>query len=180
MSTNYHDMELDLATLVCEKSALLLQSPGDRFEKRDAEGDLWLLMKLGCSADKRKAIGDLAQFSSDFAEPGQDVLLTEASHSGAPALYPKGFVHGTDGDYGHDQGEASGDDDEHGGLHGDDGPCAYYPDGGGASPGMPIGPMPPVRNPGVAMGLLLSGTNCAIASTTRALRMSCAARAAPS
>ena len=37
---NYHDKELDLATSAGDKNVLLLQSPGDRFEKRDAEGSL--------------------------------------------------------------------------------------------------------------------------------------------
>ena len=57
MSTNYHDKEMDLATSFCNKDALLLQAAGDRIEKRDAEGVLWLLKPFGDSADKRKKIG---------------------------------------------------------------------------------------------------------------------------
>ena len=62
---------------------LLLQSPGGRFEKRDAENALWLPNSFGDIADKRKAVVDLARmrYSSDLAEPGRDVLLTKASHS---------------------------------------------------------------------------------------------------
>ena len=79
--------------------------------------------------------------SSDFAEPGQAVLLTEASHAGAPAHYPTGFVHGTGCDYGYDQGGGSNDDGEYGGgFHGDDGPFTYYSDGGGAGHYLPVGP----------------------------------------
>ena len=143
MSTNYHDTELDLATTACEKNAPLFQSTGNRFDRRDAEGALWLLKELGDSADKRSAIRDLAlvRYSSDFAEPGQDVLLTGASHSGAPTQYPTCFVHGTGGDYGHDLGNGSYDEGEYGeGLHGDDGPCMCYFDGGDASQGLPVGP----------------------------------------
>ena len=43
------------------------------------------------------------RYTSDFAEPGKEVLLTEAPHSGPPTHYPTGFVHGIGGDYGHDQ-----------------------------------------------------------------------------
>ena len=83
MSSNYHDKELDLATSACDMSALLLQSPGDRFERRHAEDALWLLRGFRGSADRRKTIGDLARtrYSSDLADLGGDVLLTEVSHS---------------------------------------------------------------------------------------------------
>ena len=43
MSSNYHDKELDLATSVCDMNGLLLQSPGDRFEKHHAGDALGLL-----------------------------------------------------------------------------------------------------------------------------------------
>ena len=122
MSTNYHDKELVLATSVYDKGVLLLQSPGDRFEKRDAEGALWLLKKFGDSADKRKTAGDLARMrhSGDSAGPGQDVPLSAASNPGAPTYNPTGFVHGTGGDYGYDQREGSDDENEDGGgIHGD-------------------------------------------------------------
>ena len=61
MSTNCHDKELDLATSVCDKNAILLQPPGDRFEKRDAEEVPWLLKWFGGSVDRRKAIGGLSR-----------------------------------------------------------------------------------------------------------------------
>ena len=104
MSTNHHEKELDLATSVCDKNVLLLQSPGDRFEKRDAEGSFWLLEKSSDSADKRRAIGDLARMrnTSDTAEPGRDVLLTRTSNPTAQMYGPTGFVHGNGGDYGRD------------------------------------------------------------------------------
>ena len=53
MSSNYHAKELDLATSVCDINVLLLQSPGDRFERRHAEDALWLLKRFGGSVDKR-------------------------------------------------------------------------------------------------------------------------------
>ena len=66
------------------------------------------------------------RYTSDFAEPGKEVLLTEAPHSRAPTHGPTGFVHGTGGDCGYDQGGGSDDEDEYGGgLHGDDGPYTY-------------------------------------------------------
>ena len=40
--------------------------------------------------------------TSDSAEPGRDVLLTEASYPTAQTYNPTGFVHGTGGDYGRD------------------------------------------------------------------------------
>ena len=61
MSTNYHDKGLDLATSGCDMSMLLLQSPGDRFEKHHAEDALWLFKRSGDSVDKRRTIGDLAR-----------------------------------------------------------------------------------------------------------------------
>ena len=53
-------------------NGLLLQAPGDRFERHGPEDALWLLKKFGDSADKRKTIGDLARmrFSGDLSEPG--------------------------------------------------------------------------------------------------------------
>ena len=100
MSSNYHDKELDLATSVCDMNVPLLQSPGDRFERHHAEGALFLLKVFGGSVDKRKAIEDLAhkRCSSDPAEPGGRVLLTEAPCPGSADLYPTGSVHGIDGD----------------------------------------------------------------------------------
>ena len=69
MSSKYHDKELDLATSVCDMNGLLLQLPGDRFERHHAEDALWLLKRFGDSANKRKTIGDLARMrcSSDLA-----------------------------------------------------------------------------------------------------------------
>ena len=106
MGTNYHDKELDLATSVCDMNAPLLQSPGHRFEKRDAEEALWLLKKFGDSVNKHSTTGNLARMrnTSDFAEPGREVLLTEATNLTAQMHGPTGFVHGTGGDYGRDQG----------------------------------------------------------------------------
>ena len=46
MSSNYHDKELNLATSVCDMDVLLLQSPGDRFERHHAEEALWLLKRF--------------------------------------------------------------------------------------------------------------------------------------
>ena len=43
MSSNYHDKELVLATLVCDMNGLLLQAPGERFRRRDAEDALGLI-----------------------------------------------------------------------------------------------------------------------------------------
>ena len=51
-------------------NGLLLQAPGDRFGRRDAEGALGLIKRFGDSVDRRKAIGDLARMrrSDDLAE----------------------------------------------------------------------------------------------------------------
>ena len=58
MGLNYRDKELDLATTVCDMNGLLLQAPGGRFGRRDAEGALGLIRRFGGSADRRKTIGD--------------------------------------------------------------------------------------------------------------------------
>ena len=123
--------------------AALATSAFADFEMRDAEDALWLLKKFGDSVDRRRTVRDLArmQYSSALAEPGQDVLLTEASHSGDPTHYPTGFVHWSGGDYVHDQGGGSGDEDEDGmSLLGNDRLHAYYSDGGDASHNLPIEP----------------------------------------
>ena len=88
ISSNYHDKELDHATSMCDMNVLLLQSPGDRFGKHHAEDALWLCKRFGDSVDKRKTIGDLARMrcSSDLAEPGGSVLLTETSRPGSAGL----------------------------------------------------------------------------------------------
>ena len=143
ISTNYHDKELDLATSACDKNFFLLQSPGDRFEKRVAETALWLLKRFGDSADRRKAIGDLARMrnSSDSAGPGREVPLAEASYPWALTYNPTGLVHGTGGDYGNEQGEGYDDGGEYGGgLHGDGRPHTHYADGGDAGQDLPVGP----------------------------------------
>ena len=67
---------------------------------------LWLLKRFSDSADKRKTIGDLARMRSisDSAKPGRGELLTKASNPTAQTHGPTGFVHGTGGDYGRNQG----------------------------------------------------------------------------
>ena len=112
MSSNYHYKELDLATMVCDMNGLLLQAPGDRFGRRDAEDTLGLIKRSGDSADKLKTIGDLARMrcSGDLAESGGRVLLTGVWDSGVPGLCPTGSVHGTGGVYGYGHDEGQGDD----------------------------------------------------------------------
>ena len=72
MSSNYHDKKLDLAIKVCDMNGLLLQAPGDRSGRRDAEDALGLIKRIGGSVDKRKAIRFLARMrcSDDLAESG--------------------------------------------------------------------------------------------------------------
>ena len=116
MGMNYHGKELDLATAVCDKNLLLLQSPGDRFEKRDAERALWGLKGIGDSADKSRAIGDLARRrnATDPTEPGHSVLSAQSAQPTAPGQWrdPSGLVHGTSSDHGHDDPGGYSDEDD--------------------------------------------------------------------
>ena len=72
MSLKYRDKELDLAATVCDMNGLLLQAPGDRSGRRDAEDALELIKWFGDSADRRRTTGDLARMrrSDDLAESG--------------------------------------------------------------------------------------------------------------
>ena len=73
MSTNYHDKELDIASSVCEKSVLLLQSLGDRFEKHDADGALWLLKKsaIAPTSARRLEISHACDTLATSPSPGR-------------------------------------------------------------------------------------------------------------
>ena len=148
MSLNYRDKDPDLTTTVCDMNGLLFQAPGDRFERRDAEGALGLIKRFGGSADRRKAIGDLAGMrrSEDLAESGGRVLLTEVSDSGLSGPGPAGYEHGAGGGYGHGPDEGPGCGRAPDGFCYDGEPYGSWPTGAASAargqPGRREGPTP--------------------------------------
>ena len=116
-------------------NGILLQAPGNRFGTRDAEDAPGLMRRCGDSADRRKAIGDLARMrcSDEPAESGGRVLLTGVWGPGSPDLYPTDSVHRTGGDYGCGYNEGQGDDGALDSFCYDDEPYAHGQPTGAAS-----------------------------------------------
>ena len=106
MSLNYRDRDLDLVATVCDMNGLLLQAPGERFERRDVESALGLIKRFGDSVDKRKTIAGLARTRriDDLAETRGRVLLTEGP--GSEPCGPQGWEQGNGG--GHSYGPEGG------------------------------------------------------------------------